>query len=574
MEFKKFKEFYDKNFGKYKEKYEKKAEEKIQNIRNEFSLERWKTLTVKEYKTVGTKDSLCYILENELKKEYEEMPKVDYDTDYGYRFNAKKNEFLITNLQNKGEIISEKEINEKWNTARKNMYDFLQSIQKAKKYEEIILSPEENKMSSKVFIILAYIYFPDKVIGIVGLDYLKPLAKMLEIDIQKIQEETGKNYPICLNYEINKEIRKIKGLEDANGYILSAALWDFIQNRSDKNLKEKTRDQNRNIENNEKENDELKKGENIVFYGIPGCGKSWYVNNIYLQGVDDDRIERVTFHPEYTYEDFIGQILPKIRNKMIEYIFVPGPFTNILKKAVDPKNKKKQFYLIIEELNRGNAPAIFGDIFQLLDRNQEGESEYSINNIEIAKEIYHNEETKIKIPKNLTILATMNTSDQNIFTLDTAFKRRFKFRICANRFNGFEKEDKAKYYIPDKNHKIEWVIFVDRINELIREQSQEQILALPNYEDKLIGYYFIEKDLLCKDKHNKFDKEKADDFASKIIMYLWNDIFKYNRDEIFNDKELNECIRNFYDKGIDIFNHKIKERIQKKEESNGENNEE
>ena len=144
-------------------------------------------------------------------------------------------------------------------------------------------------------------------------------------------------------------------------------------------------------------------------------------------------MERVVFHPDYTYSDFVGQILPRVEkdkdgNDKLKYVFTPGPFTKLLKNAQnDPGN---YYYLVIEELNRGNAPAIFGEVFQLLDRKDEedfsieevGESEYGISNYEVAKEVYGDEKHQVRIPSNMFILATMNTADQNVFTLDTAFQ--------------------------------------------------------------------------------------------------------------------------------------------------------
>ncbi|MBF0845998.1 hypothetical protein IR145_00675, partial [Streptococcus danieliae] len=118
--------------------------------------------------------------------------------------------------------------------------------------------------------------------------------------------------------------------------------------------------------------------------------------------------------------DFIGQILPTVKKdensdeKIITYEFTPGPFTNIMEKAYkDPAN---MYYLVIEEINRGNAPAIFGEIFQLLDRDETGSSKYAVVNYQVANAMYGDENYPVKIPSNLTILATMNTSDQNVFT--------------------------------------------------------------------------------------------------------------------------------------------------------------
>ena len=149
-------------------------------------------------------------------------------------------------------------------------------------------------------------------------------------------------------------------------------------------------------------------------------------------------VERLVFHPDYTYSDFIGQILPVVaEDGQVSYQFTAGPFTNILKDAY--LNPTEEYILVIEEINRGNAPAIFGEVFQLLDRKviasekyddgmPIGTSEYGITNANIAKIVYGDSKHKVKIPSNLSIIGTMNTSDQNVFTLDTAFQRRWEMR--------------------------------------------------------------------------------------------------------------------------------------------------
>lgn len=184
-------------------------------------------------------------------------------------------------------------------------------------------------------------------------------------------------------------------------------------------------------------------GKNMYFYGAPGCGKSFEVKKMLDEfNVFESNRFRVTFHPEYTNSDFVGQILPTIEKDssdpskdVVKYIFNPGPFTKALLRSYQTND---MVYLIIEELNRGNASAIFGDLFQLLDRVDDindprfSESQYPVTNVnvhkylkdELAKDGISYRENDIIIPSNLTIFATMNSSDQNVFTLDTAFKRR------------------------------------------------------------------------------------------------------------------------------------------------------
>lgn len=183
------------------------------------------------------------------------------------------------------------------------------------------------------------------------------------------------------------------------------------------------------------DNQDSKKGYNKIYYGIPGCGKSYHIENTVLDGVDkENNVFRTTFYLDYSNSDFIGQIYPVVDGDKVKYEPIPGPFTKALERALT--NKDEMIYLVVEEINRGNAAAIFGDTFQLLDRLKEnkngrviGDSEYPISNAFIEdylrKQGVEFVPGNIYIPHNLTLLATMNTSDQNVFPLDTAFKRRW-----------------------------------------------------------------------------------------------------------------------------------------------------
>ncbi len=283
-------------------------------------------------------------------------------------------------------------------------------------------------------------------------------------------------------------------------------------------------------------------GANILYYGVPGAGKSYKIK----QEIDDPtRMIRVIFHPDYTYSDFIGQILPKlIKDKdnpdgKLKYEFVPGPFTCILKDAENDPNHK--YYLVIEEINRGNAPAIFGDIFQLLDRDTNGNSEYAITNSDIADEVYkkqneNKEENEkintVKIPSNLMIYATMNTSDQNVFTLDTAFQRRWDMRLVLNDFDDTNDELLGEKI---KGTEITWKTFATVINETFLNST-----SVISSEDKRLGTHFVNKSELETDK-----------FPHKVLKYLWDDAFRTNRESIFKDtiKSLDDIIIE-YDKAV------------------------
>lgn len=265
-------------------------------------------------------------------------------------------------------------------------------------------------------------------------------------------------------------------------------------------------------------------GKNVLLYGVPGCGKSHTIKRDYCN--DDDYIERVVFHPDYTYSDFIGQILPKITDGDVTYEFEMGPFTRILKNAIE--DSAHNYYLVIEEINRGNAPAIFGDIFQLLDREDNGVSEYGITNENMAKAIYGIEDAQITIPSNLFILATMNTADQNVFTLDTAFKRRWNMESIRNDIVGCEHAN-----TPVCDTAVTWVQFATEINDFIIEDSEGNLSS----EDNRLGAWFVKEG----DLHN------AKGFAEKVLMYLWNDAFKFSRDKVFKSeyKTLDDVIDGF-----------------------------
>ena len=269
--------------------------------------------------------------------------------------------------------------------------------------------------------------------------------------------------------------------------------------------------------------DRVTGGTNIILYGVPGAGKSWTIKEEYCD--DETRMERLVFHPDYTYSDFVGQIMPVINDDgSVSYAFNPGPFTKLMKKAYN--NPDETFYLIIEEVNRGNAPAIFGDVFQLLDRNKDGSSEYAITNADIAKVVYEKENHKVSIPSNMSILCTMNTSDQNVFTLDTAFQRRWNMRLIQNKFRDTESERKfAETKILDTD--VTWERFFTEINKIILSNN----IRMTSAEDKRLGAHFVAIEDLEYIKGDDMHNKK---FPEKVLKYLWDDAFKFNKENIFN----------------------------------------
>lgn len=259
--------------------------------------------------------------------------------------------------------------------------------------------------------------------------------------------------------------------------------------------------------------------QNLLLYGVAGVGKSHTISKIV--GNNEQFVERIVFHLDYLNTDFVGQIMPTMKDDKIIYDFKAGSFTKILKKAID--NPSNHYYLVIEEINRGNAPAIFGEIFQLLDRNENGESSYKISHEMIAKAIFDKENKPIYIPNNLTILATMNTADQNVFTLDTAFQRRWTMRMIENNIQECHYKDDV---ILDTG--ITWEQFNTVINNFILQTNKDSLSS----EDKRLGAYFVRQDELKLPEN----MENGIAFAEKVIKYLWDDVFKFNKSALFDSQ--------------------------------------
>lgn len=302
-----------------------------------------------------------------------------------------------------------------------------------------------------------------------------------------------------------------------------------------------------------------------ILFGIPGCGKSYHIDHDilgkdkdtkeYCGNYEKENIIRTTFFQDYSNTDFIGQILPKVTknengDSVVEYSFNPGPFTLALIQAI--KNPTKKVALVIEEINRGNAPAIFGDIFQLLDRDDDSISQYGIINVgiidylnslnfDVDGENVNYIFNEIKIPGNMDIFATMNTSDQNVYTLDTAFTRRWAKERIPNDFGDNEKIKNKS--VPGMN-KYTWSEFVNSINSYINDHLDD----LQVNEDKKIGAFFVSLTTL----------DDVDEFAYKVLDYLWSDVSKLDHNVIFNNyKTFESLIKDYKSKGVKVFKSNI-----------------
>ena len=315
------------------------------------------------------------------------------------------------------------------------------------------------------------------------------------------------------------------------------------------------------------------KPRNWIFFGAPGTGKSHELNEIAKETFDDGHRARVTFYPDYTYSQFVGCFKPitKYRNdaddpasraeSYISYEFVPGPFLETYVKAV--QNPKENFLLVVEEINRANPAAVFGDVFQLLDRDDGGRSVYEVaapkemrdylrvflseyaTNAHIAGPLellyeqgrLENEANRLSLPGNMYIWATMNSADQGVFPMDTAFKRRWSFRymgINEGENANIGGQALSEITVPCGGRDVVWNNLRRAINEFMASDG------LRINEDKLLGPFFISPADLTPERF-------ASTFKDKVLLYLYEDAGKTKRSKMFK-KELNT-----YSKVCDAF---------------------
>lgn len=296
-----------------------------------------------------------------------------------------------------------------------------------------------------------------------------------------------------------------------------------------------------------------------IFYGAPGTGKSHTIE----EETKEEDVIRITFHPDTDYSTFVGAYKPTtallpicdelgqpmkigtttLHKEQIVYEFVAQSFLQAYVNAWEKYDKGDKQYLVIEEINRGNCAQIFGDLFQLLDRNDYGFSDYPIKadtdmkrqlqkafaGLSIAQRdkvnaMYEGKDVVSQVlcgdilllPSNLYIWATMNTSDQSLFPIDSAFKRRWDWTYMP--ISNAEKH----WVIEVGGNSYDWWKFLEKINEKIGSTT--------NSEDKKLGYFF------CKAQNGVIS---AKTFVGKVIFYLWNDVFKDYEfgDTIFDDED-------------------------------------
>lgn len=295
---------------------------------------------------------------------------------------------------------------------------------------------------------------------------------------------------------------------------------------------------------------------NVIYYGSPGTGKSHKADEI----TNGKAVQKVTFHPDYDYHSFVGGYKPTMEGDKIAYKFVPQIFTKIYVDAWNnlvSADETKPFYLQIEEINRGNCAEIFGDLFQLLDRDKDGFSKYEVTaEEELCKYLLSEkgfggnhpgiDNGKLRFPNNLKIIATMNTSDQSLFPMDSAFKRRWDWIYVP-----IDTDCKfSDFTIQLENGKaFEWLSFLKVINEEIFEITKSQ--------DKQIGNWFI-------DAQNSGKVISESTFVNKVIFYLWNDVFKDEENTIFKSADgKNLTYTSFFENGVsnNLVSYILEERL-------------
>lgn len=257
-----------------------------------------------------------------------------------------------------------------------------------------------------------------------------------------------------------------------------------------------------------------------IYYGAPGTGKSHSVTKLIEEYYGEDNINnqnviRTTIYQDYSYYDFIGSLIPITdEENKITYNFKPGPFTIALHRAL--LNPEAAVFLIVEEMSRGNIASIFGDTFQLLDR-KNGVSEYAIDNEIISRYLKINgikddeiiNMNKIYLPQNLHIIGTVNTSDQNVYVMDTAFKRRFSFEYVS-----VDPVKDNDCYLNDVTFNLgeaefNWIKLYTTLNKFI-------VGELGLNEDKQLGQFFI--------KFKENEEENKNEIKDKLLQYLWYDV--------------------------------------------------
>lgn len=278
--------------------------------------------------------------------------------------------------------------------------------------------------------------------------------------------------------------------------------------------------------------------QQTIYFGAPGTGKSYLVN----QQTQGKTVIRATIHPEFSYADFVGQLLPAMGDDGgVKFEFVPGPLTEALKAAF--ADRSREVCLVLEELSRGNVAAVFGDTFQLLDRGEDGNSQYGIFNRMIATQLVETEEGlrnsstyEVLFPANLSIFATVNVNDQNVAPMDTAFKRRFDWRYVESlpAVDATGKTDtqlnNPAIFIMAASGLIQtnWLSFYSALNSFIVDKAN----GMGRNEDRQVGQFFLDfprPSIQGSHSADPQEEQHASEIVgsiikNKLLQYLWQDV--------------------------------------------------
>lgn len=549
---------------KYSE-FDEESKQIRENFINEFGINKLKDLSGRELLNKiflnGNKDNLCYMLEyNTQNRSLFGSIKGGSSIKFGLYYSNNNNWKTDPNT-----ILTEEQAIQLGSEIRDNIIKGAEIFEQYKNqeltkevYKKILDSLNNIDGLSKIWILKYYqMLYPNMLPTFYNEDWIHKILDLLNIEPQD-------NKLIDMG-QISIFIKEC----NISNTVFAQICYDYLQNTEETFVSESNDD---DIEF------EYDYSWNRILFGAPGTGKSFKLQEDQQKLLKDAHCyERVTFHPDYSYANFVGTYKPvpstdSDNNECITYQYVPGPFMRTLVKAL--KNKKngaqKPYLLIIEEINRANMAAVFGDIFQLLDRNENGTSEYPIQTSEdvrkyLASELggEPNNYSEIKIPNNMFIWATMNSADQGVHPMDTAFKRRWDFEYI-----GIDsKEEEIKF----KNVKLGEGQYQKTINwNDLRKAINDYLSSQKINEDKLLGPYFISKNILNSD-----DNSFKTAFKNKVLMYLFEDAARQKRTSLFSIQPMRYSLicDEFDKKGINIFCGDIISKVKPIEETSLEDNE-
>ena len=482
-------------YKKYKEKFKHKIEELTNIVNENWPIEKWKDLELEQYYRPGkeyNEETFVYNYENKIKQIWESAIPIIIGNEraYGYKI-APGNEYQIENGQNYNrryyENITKENIDEEWKTSKENIFDFLMLIKKNNITEGFDIVEKEKHIHINIFLFLAYLYFPEKFIGACTKKRINQIAELLDIKLESGNEKEEKTIIVNQFRELNEKIRekfRQAGLdEDENGYMITAAIWDY----GNENVLNEEPQVNENKDKESKteyhfiSDDDIREikellefNKNIILEGIPGVGKTYIAKKIALDIVGEgkeENVEIIQFHQSYSYEDFIEGLRPK---KDGTFEAEPGILKRMCDKInKDENNENEKFVIIIDEINRGNISKIFGEAFMLIEKDKRTKNGYSV------KLPYSQE--KFSIPDNIYFIGTMNTVDRSIAPFDFALKRRFAKYEIKPCFGDTKVQKEIECYLEDlKSEKLRKIW-----------KNIEKINSCDKFGDLLIGHSYL-----------------------------------------------------------------------------------